>query len=108
VTAPRALVLDEPTTGLDLVARHRFMDRVRRIARGGTTLILITQHVEEIVPEIDRVVLLRRGRIAADGPKASLLTPEQLSRVFEAPLQVDRAGGFYFARPADAAFEPAT
>jgi iron complex transport system ATP-binding protein len=108
VTAPRALVLDEPTTGLDLVARHRFMDRVRRIARGGTTLILITHHVEEIVPEIDRVVLLRRGRIAADGPKASLLTPEQLSRVFEAPLQVDRAGGFYFARPADAAFEPAT
>jgi iron complex transport system ATP-binding protein len=108
VTAPRALVLDEPTTGLDLVARHGFMDRVRRIARNGTTLILITHHVEEIVPEIERVVLLRRGRIAADGPKAAILTPEHLSRTFDAPLRIDQAGGFYFARPADAAFEPAT
>ena len=55
VTAPRALVLDEPTTGLDLVARHAFMERVRQIAREGTTLILITHHIEEIVPEIERV-----------------------------------------------------
>ena len=107
VTAPRALVLDEPTTGLDLVARHAFMERVRGIARAGTTLILITHHVEEIVPEIDRVILLRKGRIAADGPKAAILTPEHLSRVFEAPLRIDQAGGFYFARPADPALEPA-
>ncbi len=99
VTAPRALVLDEPTTGLDLVARHDFMDRVRHIARAGTTLILITHHVEEIVPEIERVVLLRRGRIAADGPKVSTLTPERLSTVFEGPVALDIAGGYYFARP---------
>ena len=107
VTGPRALVLDEPTTGLDLVARHHFMDRVRQIARAGTTLILITHHVEEIVPEIERVVLLRHGRIAADGQKAAILTPEHLSRVFDAPLQIEQAGGFYFARPADATFAPA-
>lgn len=99
VTAPRALVLDEPTTGLDLVARHDFMDRVRNIARRGTTLILITHHVEEIVPEIERVVLLRRGRIAADGPKASTLTPEKLSSVFEGPVVLETAGGYYFGRP---------
>ena len=108
VTAPRALVLDEPTTGLDLVARHGFMERVRRIAREGTTLILITHHVEGIVPEIERVVLLHRGRIAADGTKAAILTAEHLSRVFDAPLRIDRTGGFYFARPADAALEAAT
>jgi iron complex transport system ATP-binding protein len=107
VTAPRALVLDEPTTGLDLVARHDFMERVRRVARNGTTLILITHHVEEIVPEINRVVLLQRGRIAAHGPKSSMLTAEHLSRVFGSPLQVEKAGGFYYARPADAALEPA-
>jgi iron complex transport system ATP-binding protein len=99
VTTPRALVLDEPTTGLDLVARHDFLDRVRRIARNGTTLILITHHVEEVVPEIERVVLLSRGRIAAHGPKASMLTGEHLSRVFDAPVQIDQVGGFYFARP---------
>ena len=108
VTSPSALVLDEPTTGLDVAARHGFMERVREIARNGTTLILITHHVEEIVPEIRRVVLLREGRIAADGPKASILTPEHLSRVFGAPLRIDQSGGFYFARPADATLEPAT
>ena len=53
------------------------------------------------------VILLRHGRIAADGPKAVILTPEHLSRVFEAPLRIDQAGGFYFARPADPALEPA-
>jgi iron complex transport system ATP-binding protein len=47
VTSPRALVLDEPTTGLDLASRHEFMERVRQIARAGTTLILITHHVDE-------------------------------------------------------------
>ena len=101
VTGPRALILDEPTTSLDLVARHGFMERVRDIARGGTTIILITHHVEEIVPEIRRVVLLRRGAIAADGAKAEILTAANLSRVFEAPLRLDESGGFYYARPAE-------
>jgi iron complex transport system ATP-binding protein len=108
ITSPRALVLDEPTTGLDVVARHGFMERVRRIARGGTTLLLITHHVEEIVPEIDRVVLLREGRIIADGPKSSTLTAPHLTRLFGAPLRLEETGGFYFARPADAALEPAS
>src|SRR6266852_7782185 len=77
VTSPRALVLDEPTTGLDLVARHDFMERVRQIAREGTTLILITHHIDEIVPEIERVILLREGRVATAGPKRSVLTAER-------------------------------
>ena len=106
VTAPSVLVLDEPTTGLDVVARHTFMDRVRAIARTGTTLLLITHHVEEIIPEIDRVVLLRRGQIAAEGRKAEMLTAEQLGRVFEAPLQLETSGGYYFVRPVDPALAP--
>ena len=61
VTSPRALVLDEPTTGLDLAGRHEFMELVRAIARQGRTLILITHHIEEIIPEIERVILLRDG-----------------------------------------------
>ena len=105
VTGPHALILDEPTTGLDLVARHGFMARVREIARAGTTIILITHHVEEIVPEIERVVLLRQGAIAADGPKTAILTAAQLSRVFDAPLRLDESDGFYYARPADAALQ---
>jgi len=99
VTAPRALVLDEPTTGLDLIARHAFMERVRQIAREGTTLILITHHIEEIVPEIERVILLRGGRILASGPKRSVLTAERLSGIFDAPVAIDEEGGYYYARP---------
>jgi iron complex transport system ATP-binding protein len=98
-TSPRALVLDEPTTGLDLATRHGFMEQVRGIVRGGTTLILITHHSEEIVPEIDRVILLQGGRIVADGPKATVLTGERLSRLFGLPITVDTAGGYYYARP---------
>jgi iron complex transport system ATP-binding protein len=99
VTSPRALVLDEPTTGLDLVARHRFMERVRAIAQGGTTLILITHHIEEIVPEIQRVVLLRQGRIIGDGAKTSVLSARGLSELFGVPIVVDVEDGYYYARP---------
>ena len=97
VTSPRALVLDEPTTGLDLVARHEFMELVRRIAKGGTTLILITHHIDEIVPEIERVVLLRDGRIVADGAKQSVLTALQLSTLFDAQVAIEAAGGYFYA-----------
>jgi iron complex transport system ATP-binding protein len=97
VTSPRALVLDEPTTGLDLVARDRCLELVRRIAQGGPTLILVTHHLEEIVPEIERLILLRRGQIAFDGPKEATLTAARLSHVFEAPVAVRREGDYYSA-----------
>jgi iron complex transport system ATP-binding protein len=100
VTSPRALVLDEPTTGLDLVARHDFMERVRRIAQDGTTVILITHHIDEIIPEVERVILLREGRIAAAGTKSSVLSAEHLSEIFDAPIALDENEGYYYARPA--------
>jgi iron complex transport system ATP-binding protein len=99
VTSPRALVFDEPTNGLDLAARHDFMERVRQIARDGTTVILVTHHIEEIIPEINRVILLRGGRIAASGAKKSVLTAERLSQLFEAPIALDEDDGYYYARP---------
>jgi iron complex transport system ATP-binding protein len=98
VHEPRALVLDEPTRGLDLVARHHFMERVRAIAREGTTILLVTHYVDEIIPEIDRVVLLKGGRIARDGRKADVLTAPALSDAFDAPLAVEPAGGYYHVR----------
>jgi iron complex transport system ATP-binding protein len=98
-TSPRALVLDEPTTGLDLAARHSFMELVRGIASAGTTLVLITHHSEEIVPEVERVILLQEGRIVADGAKASVLTEGRLSALFGLPITVEVAGGYYYARP---------
>jgi iron complex transport system ATP-binding protein len=97
VTSPRALVLDEPTTGLDLAARHDFMERVRQIARGGTTIILITHHIDEIIPEIGRVILLKDGRIAASGPKNVMVTPESLSALFDARVAVEESDGYLYA-----------
>ena len=98
VTQPAALLLDEPTTGLDLVSRHRFMETVRRLARGGTTVILVTHHIEEIIPETRQVVLLREGRVTFAGPPDEALTPERLGDLFGAPLAVVRADGYYHVR----------
>lgn len=98
-TCPRALVLDEPTTGLDLVARHGFMEHVRRIARAGTTLILVTHHTEEIVPEIERVILLRDGRVAGDGERSAILTADRLSALYGSPVRVEETGGYVYALP---------
>jgi iron complex transport system ATP-binding protein len=95
---PAALVLDEPTRGLDLVSRHHFMERVRAIAREGTTILLVTHHADEIIPEIARVILLRRGRIDADGAKADVLTPARLSHAFDAPLAVELSNGYFHVR----------
>lgn len=98
VTRPELLVLDEPTTGLDFVARHRFLESVRRLAREGTTILIVTHHVEEVIPEIRRVVLLSRGRVAYDGTPDDVLTSERLGTVFGAPLAVSRSGGYYAVR----------
>ena len=98
VTRPDALVLDEPTTGLDFVARHRFMESIRRLAQDGTTLILVTHHIEEIVPEIKRVILLRAGKVAFSGDPDSALTPERLKDVFGAAMHVERSGGYCHVR----------
>jgi len=97
VPEPRALVLDEPTTGLDLLARSRFLGTLRNIARHGQTIILVTHRVEEIFPEIDRVILLNQGRILHDGRKREVLTSRRLSAMFGAPIRVRQSRGYYTA-----------
>ena len=94
---PRALLLDEPTTGLDLIARRRFLETLRRIARRGTTIILVTHHVEEILPEIGRVVLMKGGAVFRDGPKRDILTPPNMTALFDAPVHVREEAGYYAA-----------
>ncbi|MCL4503559.1 MAG: ATP-binding cassette domain-containing protein [Deltaproteobacteria bacterium] len=97
VTEPRALILDEPTAGLDLLARSRFLKTLQNIARSGKTIILVTHRVEEIFPEIDRVILLKKGRIMLDGQKREVLTGHNLSAMFGAPIRVQENGGYYTA-----------
>jgi iron complex transport system ATP-binding protein len=98
VHEPQALMLDEPTTGLDLVARHRFLRTVRGLAQSGKTIILVTHRLEEVIPEIEQVVLLQGGRVQCAGPKPTTLTAANLSALFGAPVEVVREDGYYTAR----------
>ncbi len=93
VNRPQALLLDEPSTGLDLIAREQLIAIMRDLARQGITLVLVTHHIEEIIPEIERVVMLRGGKILADGSRAELLRDGPLSELFGGPIRVvDQAG----------------
>ena len=100
INKPEVLVLDEPTAGLDPVARYRFMESIRRLAQDGTTLIVVTHHIDEIIPEIGRVVLLRAGQVAFDGPTDAALNPARLGDVFGGEVVVQYTGGYYHLRPA--------
>ncbi|WP_213605205.1 ABC transporter ATP-binding protein [Pseudoxanthomonas japonensis] len=102
VHEPQALLLDEPTAGLDLVARQHFLGLMRLLAQRGITLVLVTHHIEEIIPEIDRVLLLRDGAVYADGDRAATLTDAHLSHAFGGPVRVRCEDGFYSAVPGHA------
>jgi iron complex transport system ATP-binding protein len=97
VHRPRALLLDEPCAGLDMASRRRFLENLRGLARSGTTLLLVTHHIEEVLPEIERVVLLRDGRVLRQGDKADVLTSEALGDAFGMPVRVQRNGDYYSA-----------
>lgn len=95
VTEPKVLILDEPTTALDFVARHKFMDQIRKVVQSGTTLILVTHHIEEVIPEIERIVLLKDGRKAFDGSKKEILTSVNLSEIYNHPVKLNVTNGLY-------------
>jgi iron complex transport system ATP-binding protein len=97
VTRPDALVLDEPTAGLDFVARRSFLETLRNVAQAGTTIVTVTHRLEEIIPEVSHVILLARGRVVAAGERRAILTTERLTQVFEAPVTVSENDGFLSA-----------
>ena len=99
VTEPANLVLDEPTSGLDLTATFRYLDTLRHLMSSGRTIVLVTHHIHELPPEIERVVLLKEGEVFADGPKASILNAQNLSTLFDAPVGLIQSNGWYQAVP---------
>jgi iron complex transport system ATP-binding protein len=92
---PELLVLDEPCAGLDLGAREELLDAVQKMcmASGSPTIILVTHHIEEIVPAVTHVLALRQGRVVAQGAKKDVLTGELLSRTFDLNIEVHYRGG---------------
>jgi len=96
---PHTFILDEPTYGLDMSASFDFLHRIRDLARRGRSLVLVTHHLNDIPPEIERVIVLKNGQIVADGPKALVLTGPLLSEVYETDLCLTEIEGHYFAYP---------
>lgn len=99
VHGPSVLVLDEPTSGLDLTATFHYLDLVRGYMRKGKTILLVTHHIHEIPPEVKRVVLLKKGKIIHDGDKQAVLTETNLSRLFDCPVTLAQAHGWYQVLP---------
>lgn len=96
---PSVLVLDEPTSGLDLTATFHYLDLVRSYMRRGKTILLVTHHIHEIPPEIQRVVLLKKGKIVEEGEKKAVLSEVNLSHLFDCPVALVCANGWYQALP---------
>jgi iron complex transport system ATP-binding protein len=98
VLDPAILILDEPCTGLDLAAREDFLSALSAVARSGVSLLIVTHHLEEIIPEVNRVLLLRQGRVTGAGPKKDLLTASRLGRLFDHPVSLRIVSGRYQVR----------
>ena len=102
VHRPDTLILDEPTSGLDFAASFDYLDRIRALSTNGHNIVLVTHHLNEIPPEVDRVILLKDGKVAADGDKASLLTSGRLSAIYDTTIQIIERDGYFLAYPGQA------
>lgn len=99
VMRPQAVILDEPTAGLDILARANFLGELNSLANTGVQIILVTHHLEEILPCIDRTILLKAGKVFSDSPTNIAICEEAISSLFDTRILVDRnAAGFYHSR----------
>jgi iron complex transport system ATP-binding protein len=100
VHQPKTLLLDEPSNALDLAAQRELREILREVAVGSgsrrpTGLVMVTHHLADILPEIDRVVMMRAGRIVGDGPKQELLHPSGLRELFGVDLALTERDGYW-------------
>ncbi len=92
---PEVLVFDEPTTGLDPEGMYYVRKSMRDLVGQGKSIILVTHYPEDIIPEVDRVVMIKEGKLFADGSKAELLTSARMSALFDVPLRIIEQDGYF-------------
>jgi iron complex transport system ATP-binding protein len=92
---PDTLLLDEPTNSLDLAAMRELRGVFSRLARAGTGILLVTHHLSDIIPEIERVILIKNGRIFRDGPTEDVLMSDALHELFGIPVELVKRDGYY-------------
>ena len=97
VHQPETLLFDEPSNALDIGAQFQLRETMRELARSGLAIILVTHHVSEIIPEIERVILLQDGRIMADGAKQNVLSGKNLRALFGIEIRLERSNGYFHA-----------
>lgn len=98
VNKPHTLLLDEPCSNLDPGAQHRLRQTLKRLVRKGLTLILVTHHIEDLIPDINRVILMKRGTIFKDGPKREIMSEKNLSTIFNYKPALFENKGSYLLR----------
>lgn len=94
VHKPAVLLLDEPTNALDLAAQRELRGLLRQVAQSGTGILMVTHHLADILPEIERVIMMREGRIVADGSRDDLLTTTRLSELYGVSVELAERDGF--------------
>jgi iron complex transport system ATP-binding protein len=95
VHKPRALLFDEPCNSLDLGAQQGVRKTMSSLANSGTAIILVTHELADIVPEIQRVVLMSRGHVVADGAKEEILQVDRLAALFGVSVEMAQRNGHY-------------
>jgi iron complex transport system ATP-binding protein len=96
---PDTLILDEPTTGLDISGSFDYMRQISRLAQAGQNIVIVTHHLNEIPAEVERVIMLKHGSIVADGSKEETLTGAFLSDIYETRVRVSQVDGHFLAYP---------
>jgi iron complex transport system ATP-binding protein len=89
------LILDEPSTALDLSAQYELRRTLGKLARSGIGIVMVTHHLSDLIPEIERVILMSKGSIVADGSTREVLTAPRLSELFGCPLELLERNGYY-------------
>jgi len=92
---PKALLLDEPSNSLDVRAQHEVREAMRKLAQSGVSILLVTHHLPDIIPEIDRIIALKNGAIFCDGAKNDVLNDHKMTELFDHPVSIDGKNGYY-------------
>lgn len=93
---PRALIFDEPSNSLDLRMQRELRETMSKLAQSGVGIVLVTHQTADIIPQIERVVLIRDGSIVADGPKKEMLTEGRMSDLFGFPARTSYRDGYCY------------
>jgi len=95
VHKPEMLLMDEPSNALDMAAQRELRDALRVVAQQGTGIIMVTHHLADILPEINRVIMMQSGRIVADGPRQQLITVARLRELFGVEVALTERDGYW-------------